>query len=95
MNFPTSHPYGSLETRQVSKRHADHADTNASFNIGNPVSYCVMKCQSIGRLHEERDSCEGSTDTPKTAILEMTGTVELNNVDSAKPTLIAKDEDGE
>lgn len=38
--------------------HADHADANASFNIGK-WSSCV------GRLHTDRDVCNGITDTPK------------------------------
>lgn len=58
--------------------HADHADVNASFNIGNPVSYCTFdpRIKNMSRLHEERDSCKGSTDTPQVAILKMTETVE-------------------
>ena len=58
--------------------HADHADVNASFNIGNQVSYCAFDhiIKNMSRLHEERDSCKGSTDTPQAAILKMTETVE-------------------
>ncbi len=59
--------------------HADHADVNASFNIGNPVSYCTFdpRINNMSQLHEERDSCKGSTDTPQAVILKMTETVEL------------------
>jgi putative transposase len=46
--------------------HVDHADVNASFNIGNPISYCVLK---YGRSDIESDILEGSTDTPKNATL--------------------------
>lgn len=52
--------------------HVDHADANASFNIGNPISYCVI---GRGRLHADRDACKGSTDTPKAATLGMIVTV--------------------
>lgn len=52
--------------------HVDHADANASFNIGKPVSYCVL---SIGRLHVDSDTCKGSTDTPKGATPIMTETL--------------------
>ncbi len=75
---------GSLGDRQEKKfqcvncEHADHADVNASFNIGNPVSYCAFdpRIENMSRLHVDRDVCKGSTDTPQTAILKMTGTVE-------------------
>lgn len=53
--------------------HVDHADANASLNIGKPVSHCVL---SIGRLHADRDVCKGSTDTPKRATLITTETLE-------------------
>jgi putative transposase len=53
--------------------HVDHADANASFNIGKPISYCIL---STGRLHADRDACKGSTDTPKAATLGMMATVE-------------------
>ena len=58
--------------------HADHADVNASFNIGNPVSHCTFdpRIKNMSWLHEERDSCKGSPDTPQAAILKMTETVE-------------------
>jgi putative transposase len=61
--------------------HADHANINASFNIGNPVSYCAFDyiIKNMSRLHEESDSCKGSTDTPQAAILKMTETVETPN----------------
>ncbi|MHB8547249.1 MAG: RNA-guided endonuclease InsQ/TnpB family protein [Nitrosotalea sp.] len=58
--------------------HADHADVNASFNIGNPVSHCafVPKVHNMNRLHKESDLCKGSTDTPQTAMSKMMATVE-------------------
>ena len=58
--------------------HADHADVNASFNIGNPVSHCAFdpRVKNMSRLHEERDSCKGSTDTPEAATQKMIVTVE-------------------
>lgn len=58
--------------------HADHADVNASFNIGKPVSYCslVPRAQRISQLHKESDLCKGSTDTPQTAMSKMMITVE-------------------
>lgn len=62
--------------------HADHADVNASFNIGNPVSRCAFdpRIKNMSQLHEERDSCKGSTDTPQTAMSKMIATV--------KPTIL-------
>lgn len=48
--------------------HIDHADSNASFNIAEGPS--------IGRLHVERDACEGNADTPKMALERKTPTVE-------------------
>ncbi|MDH2908210.1 MAG: transposase [Candidatus Nitrosotalea sp.] len=64
--------------------HADHADVNAAFNIGKPVSHCAVDyaINSMSRLHKERDLCKGSTDTPlsqsgyQTATPEMLATVE-------------------
>lgn len=46
--------------------HVDHADANASFNIGKPISYCVI---GRGRLHADRDVCKWSTDTHRGATL--------------------------
>jgi len=40
--------------------HVDHADVAAAFNI-------AKRPLSIGRLHVDRDTCNGSTDTPKVA----------------------------
>lgn len=54
--------------------HVDHADVNASFNIGKPVLHCIL---GIGRLHADRDVCKGSTDTPGGAPLGMIVTSEL------------------
>jgi len=42
--------------------HVDHADSNASFNIGNRIE---------GQLNTDRDVFKGSTDTPKGEILRM------------------------
>ena len=53
--------------------HVDHADANGSFNIGKPVSYCII---GSGRLRTDRDVCKGSTDTPSAAPLGMIATVE-------------------
>ena len=81
---------GSLGNRDKKKfqcvrcGHADHADVNASFNIGKPVSCCslVPRAQSMSQLHKESDLCKGSPDTPlrqrryKTAMSKMMVTVE-------------------
>lgn len=50
--------------------HVDHADSNASFNIGNRI------IQGRGRLNVDRDAFKGSTDTPKGEILRMEETPE-------------------
>jgi len=81
---------GSLGNRDGKKfqcvcGHADHADVNASFNIGRPVSHCLIdptRIKSKSQLHKESDLCKGSTDTPlyhehyKTAMSKMMVTVE-------------------
>jgi len=74
---------GSLGNRDGKKfqcvcGHADHADVNASFNIGRPVPHCslVLRAQNMSQLHAERDVCKGSTDTPQTAMSKMMVTVE-------------------
>lgn len=66
----------------VSCGHADHADVNASFNIGKPISHCTLipRVQSMGQLHKESDLCKGSTDTPQTAMSKMMITVEPMNL---------------
>lgn len=58
--------------------HADHADVNASFNIGRPVSHCslVLRTQNMSQLCKESDLHKGSTDTPQTAMSKMMVTVE-------------------
>src|SRR3972149_991970 len=59
--------------------HADTADVNASFNIGNPVSYCAFdphRIKNMILLHADSDVCKGSTDTPQTATQKMTVTIE-------------------
>jgi putative transposase len=85
---------GSLGNRNGKKfqcvcGHADHADVNASFNIGRPVSHCLIdpaRIKSMGQLHKESDLCKGSTDTPlrlrryKTAMSKMMITVEPTNL---------------
>jgi putative transposase len=59
----------------LSCRHVDHGDVNASFNIGKPISYCVIL--SIDQSNVERDTLESSTDTLKEATLKrMTETLE-------------------
>lgn len=69
---------GSLGNRNTKKfqcvkcGHADHADINAAFNIGSPVSHCVIasvvhiasEVQTMSRLYKESDLYKGSTDTP-------------------------------
>ena len=81
---------GSLGNRDKKKfecvrcGHADHADVNASFNIGNPVSHCslVPWVQGMSQLHKESDLRKGSADTPlrqrryKTAMPKMMAIVE-------------------
>lgn len=74
---------GSLGNRDRKKfqcvcGHADHADVNASFNIGRPVSHCslVLRTQNMSQLCKESDLYKGSTDTPQTAISKMMATVE-------------------
>lgn len=41
--------------------HVENADVNASFNI----ALRPPLVEGVSRLHEERDSCNGSTDTPE------------------------------
>jgi len=49
--------------------HVDHADSNASFNI-------ALRQVKDGRLCVDRDAYKGSTDTPQTAMMGTTLTVE-------------------
>jgi len=49
--------------------HVDHADSNASFNI-------AKRQVKDGQLCVDRDAYKGSTDTPQTAMMETTLTVE-------------------
>jgi len=49
--------------------HVDHADSNASFNI-------ALRQVKDGRLNVDRDTFKGSTDTPQTAMMGTTLTVE-------------------
>lgn len=81
---------GTLGDRQSKKfqcvrcGHADHADVNAAFNIGLPISHCafaraahtVPKAHTMSQSCKERDLHEGSTDTPQTAPPKMLATVE-------------------
>ena len=79
---------GSLGNRDGKKfqcvcGHADHADVNASFNIGKPVSHCLIdptRIKNRSQLHKESDLCKGSTDTPQTAMSKMMVTVELTKL---------------
>lgn len=56
-----------FKCNNVSCLHVDHADSNASFNVGNRIE---------GRLNTDRDVFKGSTDTPKNEILRMEETLE-------------------
>lgn len=59
--------------------HVDHADVNAAFNIGKPVSHCAFDPflnQNMSQLCTERDVHKGSTDTPHAAMDKMRLTVE-------------------
>lgn len=59
--------------------HVDHADVNAAFNIGKPVSHCAFdpfRNQNMSLSRKERDLHEGSTDTPHAAMARMQLTVE-------------------
>ena len=48
--------------------HVDHGDVNASFNIGKPISYCVMSSTHRDQFNVERiDTLKASTDTTKSA----------------------------
>ena len=49
--------------------HVDHADSNASFNI-------AKRQVKDGQLYVDRDAYKGSTDTPQTAMMGTTLTVE-------------------
>jgi putative transposase len=49
--------------------HVDHADSNASFNI-------AKRQIKDGRLNVDRDAFKGSTDTPQTAMVRTTLTLE-------------------
>ncbi|MEM3197189.1 MAG: hypothetical protein QXT35_02960 [Conexivisphaerales archaeon] len=50
--------------------HVDHADANALFNI-------ALRPPLMGsQLHVDRDTCKGSTDTPKEATPRMMETLE-------------------
>ncbi|QLH06489.1 hypothetical protein [Nitrosopumilus ureiphilus] len=60
-----------------------------SFNIGNPVSHCLIdpaRIKSKSQLYKESDLCKGNTDTPlcprhcKTAMSTMMVTVEPANL---------------
>lgn len=51
--------------------HVDHADTNAAFNIGKPILYCVLEGHEY-QSNIERDVLEWSADTHKSATLSQT-----------------------
>jgi len=53
--------------------HVDHADSNASFNI-------ALRQVKDDRLNVDRDAFKGSTDTPQTAMMGTTLTVEPHNL---------------
>lgn len=59
--------------------HVDHADVNAAFNIGKPVSHCAfhpLRNDTMSQSYQERDLYEGSTDTPHMATPGMQATIE-------------------
>ena len=47
-------------------KHIDHADVNASFNIGKPILHCILK---YGQSNIDRDILDGCNVTPKKAII--------------------------